>query len=197
KSSLVDRLDRALQHHADRPEAYVIKGSPDGTGHYLLHAPALRQALKDDVKGGWSARTPEIIVSWIRKCRRHLDVVLVDLGGKHDPVNQQIFEQCTHYIALARRQDPDGLSSWARACEESRLEAVAGLQSVLAPEQPAFDATGCIFEGTFRGDAGWPEDPNHAVLDGLVERILALGVDRPPPTYLDLRQPRDWNESDL
>jgi hypothetical protein len=43
KTSLLHPLDEALQSHPSAPLAYVVKGNPDGTGRYLLHAPELRE----------------------------------------------------------------------------------------------------------------------------------------------------------
>src|SRR5205823_5373022 len=43
KTTLLHLLDSALQHHPDAPLAYVVKGSPDGSGRYLHRAPDLRE----------------------------------------------------------------------------------------------------------------------------------------------------------
>lgn len=49
KTTLLHFLDEALQRHAAQPLTYVVKGSPDGTGRYLFHAPELRAALRERV----------------------------------------------------------------------------------------------------------------------------------------------------
>src|SRR5918992_4483270 len=90
KTTLLQLLDDALQRHPAQALAYVVKGNPDGTGRYLFHAPELRRALKERVKGGWCDTTVEIVCGWIEHCRRHLDLVLVDVGGRHAPGNRAI-----------------------------------------------------------------------------------------------------------
>jgi len=71
----------------------VVKRNPDGTGRYLFHAPELREPLKERVKGVWCETTVETVCGWIESCRRHFDLVLVDLGGRHAPGNEAIFER--------------------------------------------------------------------------------------------------------
>ncbi|HEX4952538.1 MAG TPA: CRISPR-associated protein Csx3 [Thermoanaerobaculia bacterium] len=133
KTTFLHHLDELLQHHPGRPLVYVLKGSPDGTGRYLLHAPALREGLKPLVKGRWTETTVATIAAWIDECRRHLDLVLVDCGGKRTPSNEQLFRHGTHSIVVARRfDDPseegaEGLAAWRGDCARAGLELVAEL----------------------------------------------------------------------
>src|SRR6476661_8602317 len=94
KTTLLSLLDEALQNHPDQPQTYVVKGSPDGTARYLSNAPELREKLKGIVKGAWSEETARIICDWIDSCRSSLDLVLLDMGGKHDPKNDSILSRC-------------------------------------------------------------------------------------------------------
>lgn len=128
KTTLLHLLDHALQRHPARPLVYVVKGNPDGTGRYLFHSPELRERLKERVKGVWCATTVETVCGWVESCRRHLDLVLVDLGGRHAPGNERIFERCSHALVVARRfadrrrEREEGMESWVRACRRSGLE---------------------------------------------------------------------------
>lgn len=205
KTTLVHLLDRALQQHREEPLAYIVKGTPDGTGRYLLYSPDLRDALKEHVKGKWIPETVATVCSWIASCRAHLDLVLLDFGGRHGKGDDYMLQHCSHYLVLARQfEDPqqeadEGMASWTRVCEENGLRPVAHLRSLwrdgVAAVQPA--ATG-VLEGTFRGDAGGPEDAtNGAVIEELVNRLLSLRVGRATPSFLSLKMPRRWEADDL
>ncbi|MGH2628568.1 MAG: CRISPR-associated protein Csx3 [Anaerolineales bacterium] len=204
KTTLLHLLDDALQRHAVQPLAYIVKGNPDGTGRYLFHAPELRETLKERVKGAWCESTVETVCGWIEHCRRHLDLVLVDLGGRHAPGNAAIFQRCTHYLVLARRfEEParergEGMGSWIEACRRSGLGPLAELRSLVGEGTPALARSGDALTGAFRADAAGPGDrTNDAVIDGLVEALLALRSKHRRPLYLDLRLGRDWRPEDL
>jgi hypothetical protein len=102
KTSLLHLQDEALQNHPSAPLVYVVKGNPDGTGRYLLHAPELRERLKPRVKGAWCETTVATVCGWLDRCREHLDLVLLDLGGRHAPGNETMLRRCTHSIVVAR-----------------------------------------------------------------------------------------------
>jgi len=205
KSGLVDRLNHALQLHPEQPAVHVVKGSPDGTGRYLLHSPGLREALKGEVKGEWTSSTGPTISNWITSCRGCLELVLVDLGGQHAEGNKYILRQCSHYIVLSRsfddplQEDTVGMASWIRACAQAGLRPVARLRSIIHEGQPAVQvgADGAL-EGAFRGDVRDAQDrTNDAVIGALVERLLTLRVARTAPAYVNLKLARDWELEDL
>jgi Ni2+-binding GTPase involved in maturation of urease and hydrogenase len=118
KTTLLHRLDRALQEHPARPIACVVKGNPDGTGRYLFEAPEQRDALKTRVKGAWRAETVATVRDWIGHARSRIELLLVDFGGKHAPVNASMLARCTHFIVVARafddpaREREEGMQSW-------------------------------------------------------------------------------------
>lgn len=204
KTTLLHLLDRALQLHPVRPLVYVVKGNPDGTGRYLFHAPELREPLKERVKGVWCATTVETVCGWVESCRRHLDLVLVDLGGRHAPGNERIFERCSHALVVARRfadrgrEREEGMESWVRACRRSGLGTVSRLRSVAGSGRSRITSSRSGLTGVFRGDAAGPEDSiNRPVVDALVEALLALAPACTQPRYLDLRLERDWTAGDL
>jgi CRISPR-associated protein (Cas_csx3) len=203
KTTLLHLLDDALHRHPSRPLAYVVKGNPDGTGRYLFHAPDLRAALKERVKGSWCVATVATVCGWIEGCRRHLDLVLVDLGGRHAAGNDAILSSCTHFLVVARElEDParerqEGMDSWVEAGRRNGLELVGRLRSVVRGAA-SLHRSGHEIAGTFRGDAGAPGDSaNRLVVAALVEALLGLAPASSPPPYLDLRLGRDWETGDL
>ena len=137
KSTLVHLLNRALNERKGAPLFCVVKGSPDGSGRYLFHSPELREALKSQIKGRWVDDTFETIRESIRNCRASLELVLVDSGGKHTPVNERILRGCSHYVVLATRfDDPakeatEGMESWVEAWTPARREPVGAVPARL------------------------------------------------------------------
>lgn len=205
KTTILDRRDHELQHHPEQPVVHVVKGNPDGMGRYLLHAPEAREALKKDVKGKWISTTAATISEWISNSRNHLEIVLVDLGGKHTAENDSILQHCSHYIALSRRfPDPaieaaEGLSSWIADCRRNGLKAVAHLTSLWEVGEPnAEEDRDGVLTGAFRSDATGPTTTvNQRVFDALVGRILSLRTPRSVSRYVDLKLPRSWTIGDL
>ncbi|HRC86461.1 MAG TPA: hypothetical protein PK413_12705 [Thermoanaerobaculia bacterium] len=148
KTTLLHYLDQRLQHHPGQPLVYVVKGNPDGTGRYLLHAPQLREGLKAQVKGRWTPTTTATLIAWIDECRQHLDLVLIDCGGRRTEGNHQLFQHATHSILVARPfEDPaeeaeQGLAAWREDCARAGLAPLAelvatGASWALLPPGPA------------------------------------------------------------
>ena len=208
KTSLLHLLDAALQTHPSAPLVYVVKGNPDGTGRYLLHAPELREKLKPRVKGAWGETTVETVSGWIDECRRHLELVLLDFGGRHAPANERMLRRCSHFIVVARAEEgrepagavatPPG-PSWAAVCEAAGLAPVAVVRSLGGSGAPEISrGPSGVLSAAFRADACGPEDPtNRQVVAGIVEEMLALARRREAPAYVDLRLGRDWLPADL
>ena len=205
KTSFLHLLDEALQLHSDAPLVYVVKGSPDGTGRYLFHAPELRERLKPRVKGSWAAVTAETISKWIERCCRHLELVLVDVGGKHSASNTVLFRHCSHFLVVAKALDDEaaereeGMESWVRAGRRAGLELLGRVRSLWREGQAGIGTgDGGALDATFRADAAEPGNAaNHEVIEKLVDELLALRLRREPPSYVDLRLHRDWSVSDL
>jgi hypothetical protein len=205
KTSVLHFLDEELQHRRSGPVAYVLKGNPDGTGRYLFHAPELRDRLKPEVKGAWCDETAETVYEWIDNCRRHLDLVLLDLGGRHTPANHRMLRRCSHFIVVARRfEEPQleadsGMASWESACEKEGLRCVALLRSVLGPEPAVVnDRNGPVLRATFRGDATEPGSAtNREIVEAVVDRLIELCPPGRERGYVDLRLGRRWLPEDL
>lgn len=204
KTTLLHLLDRVLQTHPHRPLAYVVKGNPDGTGRYLYESPDLREPLKPRVKGAWGPETVETLCRWIDHCRSHLELVLVDFGGRHSPANDRLLSRCSHFIAVVREADnappEDGdLASWEELCRRSGLACLGRVRTLWESGTPrsSKSETG-IFEATFRSDAKEPGDAtNVPVASELAEEILRLRHRRPKPPYLDLGARDRWRVEDL
>lgn len=201
KSTLLHLLDSALMQHPSGPLPYVVKGSPDGSGRYLFHAPVMRENVKDRVKGTWSESTIETVCGWIENARRHLDLVLVDFGGKHNPDNDRMLGRCTHFLVVARPTDDpveearEGAESWIRVCAKNGLVMLKRVVSLWRGGEANFDATDprC----SFRADASTPGDRlNRPVIEGLVDALLALRSPHARKDYFDLRLDRDWTLND-
>ncbi len=205
KTTLLHMLDDGLQRHSTRPLAYVVKGNPDGTGRYLLHAPELREAVKGLVKGSWGEATVETLCGWIDNARSHLELVLLDFGGKHAPSNDTMLSRCSHFIAVARDSETEeasrrvGMASWVEVCERNGLSPVARLGSQWQSGRPGVVRKGSgALEGTFRADACTPGNAvNRRVLEALVAALAALRLDRSPAPYRARRLDRDWRLGDL
>jgi hypothetical protein len=205
KTTLLHLLDEALQLHPEAPLVYVVKGNPDGTGRYLFHAPALREPLKLRVKGAWTSVTVETIAEWIDHCRERLELVLVDVGGRHSESNRILFSHCSHCLVLARAFEEEateraqGLASWARAGCDAGLSVLARVRSLWQEGEPAAGrGEDGALEAAFRADAAEPGDTlNRPVVERLTEELLHLRTRREHPTYLDLRLPRAWTFADL
>ncbi len=205
KTTLLNLLDDALQRHPGGHGACVVKGSPDGTGRYLFHVPEVRERVKERVKGEWSSGTIETIRAWIDNARRTLELVLVDVGGRHAPDNARLFRSCSHFIVVARRfgdagrERDEGMDSWVRTCCDSGLVPVARVRSLWGTGGVCAEAgpDGAL-EATFRSDAGRPEDTlNDALVRALVERLVALRRPRDPHPYIDLHLGRAWTPADI
>jgi hypothetical protein len=205
KTSLLHLLDRALQNRPAAPLAYIVKGNPDGTGRYLLHAPELRKTLKPRVKGAWCETTVSTVREWVDSCRGQLELVLLDVGGKHAPANDVLLRAATHFIVVARRfEDPaveeaEGMDSWWNVCRRLGLAPVARVRSLWQLGQAeATTLPGGLIEASIRADACGPQDRvNDLPVDRIVKALLALRRARPAPPYLDLRLGRDWVPADL
>jgi hypothetical protein len=202
KTTFLHLLDRALQQHPSRMLAYVVKGSPDGSGRYQFYNPKLREELKSHVKGAWNGNpTIEQICNWTLNTRRHVDLALLDFGGKHDPENQRMLSRCTHFIVVAREfDDPEeearkGMDSWRRACVEAGLQPLALISSEWQRGEVVARVEADLLIGTMRADAQRPEDTiNQPLIDAVRDRLLALRLPGREPGYVNLNIGR-WNPS--
>jgi hypothetical protein len=197
KTTLLHLLDEKLQRRLKA--ALVIKGSPDHTGRYLFHAPNLREALKEDVKGQWGATTIEHICESITCGRAHLEIALLDFGGRHNPENDRMLQRCSHYIVVSRRDDTAAGASWDEVAARNGLQRVAWMRSMGARDAgaPEIARSSHGWEGVFRWDVQAGDDVNDAVIAPLVEEIIALRRDLAAAPYIDLHFLERWKESDI
>jgi hypothetical protein len=195
KTTLLHQLDEKLQRLV--PSVLVIKGNPDGTGRYQLHAPELRRdpTFQTQVKGRWGSQTIERICEWIDHGRRNLALALLDFGGKHDSENHRMLERCSHYLLVSRNQDHAGAESWDTVCRQNGLARVGWLRSVGAAEDPpAVLQHPPAFEATFRWDAGPGDHVNDASLNPLADLLASLSRSIPATPYIDLKLAGEWTE---
>jgi len=205
KTTLLHLLDRALQRHPSQPLAYVVKGTPDGTGRYLFYSPELRDKLKENVKGKWISETSATVSAWIASARAHLDLALLDFGGRHGPRDDDMLRLCTHFLVLARpletpeKEAESGMESWIQTCARNGLTPVARLRSLWQTGEAALQrGEDGVLEGTFRADATRPEDTaNDTMIAALVEELLRARTRRTAPRYLSLKLDHPWKLADL
>jgi hypothetical protein len=207
KSTFLHQLDQALQTHQSGLEVYIVKGSPDATGRWLYHMPPeQRSSLERQLKGVWTPEAVEMICLWILSARRHLELVLVDLGGKLGPLNPMIVGCCTHYILLARKleteeqEQQEGMPAWDRACSGAGLIPLARIRSLWKDGKAGVtqNESSQPLEATYRADAAVPGNKtNDAVIAAVVERLLKLRLQRRVAACLNLRLRRDWGTEDL
>ena len=202
KTTLLHLLDESLQHHPTRPAAYVVPGNPDGTGRYLFHAPELREKLKSRVKGVWQDDTVETVCHWIDNARAALEIVLLDFGGRHAPVNEMMLRRCSHYLVVSRAaadSQSNGAHSWIEVCRRCRLEQFGRFRSLWRQGQPSITTgPGGALEAVFRADTCTPGDSEHReVVRVTVDALLALRRPRRSPPYLSLQLDRDWTPEDV
>lgn len=195
KTTLLNQLDAQLQSQIE--SVLVIKGSPDGEGRYLFHAPGLRgdSDFKREHRGYWGEFTFERICEWIQHARRNLRLALLDFGGKHNPENDRVLSLCTHYIVLSRADDPVGRRSWAQVCERNNLTRIASLTSVGKEETPRITGYSPYLRARFNYEARPGDSVNDGVLKALSRRLCRLSVEKKKAPFISLWRADRWTES--
>ena len=145
KSVFVYSLTRALRQA--RVSHYVLRACPDGEGDWSNEADqALVRTIR--VKGKFNAAYTERIGRYLEN--RHLPL-LVDVGGKPTPEQQQLFASCTYAILLVGGNDEADysrdLAAWRQMMAEQGVEIIAELRSVL-PGADDLATTSPVIEGT-------------------------------------------------
>jgi hypothetical protein len=202
KTTLLHQIDEKLQARLD--SVLVIKGSPDGTGRYLYHAPQLRNdpEFKLAAKGAWGVATVERICEWIACGRRNLALALVDFGGLHNERtaagNLRMLGGCTHYLLVTRDGDEAGRTLWEGVCREAGLERVGWLRSLAAGgAEPAVLAGDEGWEATFQVDVRPGAGTNDAVMEALAGRLAGLSRPTEQIAYVNLHQAEDWSPEQI
>ncbi|MBE7557380.1 MAG: hypothetical protein HS126_40600 [Anaerolineales bacterium] len=155
KSVLAYSLKEALRENG--VQCYLLRAAPDGEGDWSqLAQPELAQTLRRKGK-----HTP----TWIERMCRDIAYrplpFLVDVGGKPEPWQETLFDQCTHAILLVK--DAESQALWQELTAKYNIPVLALLTSkleggsILEADQPILTgvisnlnrgqrATGPIFE---------------------------------------------------
>lgn len=166
KSVLLRRITQAL-HELGVPH-HAIRACPDGEGNWSQDADEmLVQQIR--IKGDWTDEFTERVCQDIEK--RQLPM-LVDVGGKPQGLQLDIFHHCTHALLLLHRDDTENIVFWHTLVERSGLLPLALLYSELDGVS-AITATLPTLEGTITGLQRHLTRKN-SVVDLLVARIATL-----------------------
>ncbi len=136
KSVLLYHLSQALRRRG--VEHYALRAAPDGEGDWASEIEQSRVRLirmKDEWTPAWVERISRDIAA------RHLPL-LVDVGGKPQPWQEEIIGRCTHAVLLYSQ--PDELAWWQALARRHGLTIVAELESQLAG-QSALRTTAPLF----------------------------------------------------
>lgn len=105
---------------------FVLRGAPDGEGNWFHEiSPGIARIIRH--KGAFDDSFVEQFLSALRNVRSSKRLVLIDCGGKIDPRNQRIWNECTHAIIVSH--DPHECAHWRGAVEASGLQVMAEMQS--------------------------------------------------------------------
>lgn len=140
KSCLREGLKQAIRRIPGAPYPYIITACPDGEGAWFQETanrdPCEARRLKEDYKkslGGFSPGFVKRVADSVANCP--LPLVLVDIGGKVTPENEQICSPATHAILLAGDDPQTGeswqsrLEEWREFCERVGLQIIAEIYS--------------------------------------------------------------------
>ncbi len=152
---------RGIAHHA-------IRACPDGEGNWSQDADA-ETVRTIRIKGDFTDEFTERIGHDIE---RRLLPMLIDVGGKPQGTQLNLFHLCTHAILLLKREDEQNCAFWYTLVEASGLIPLAQLFSELQGTS-LMTADVPVIEGTITGLE------RHSVVQGplfdlLVERIATL-----------------------
>ncbi len=164
KSVLSHSLKEALKQAGI--QCYLLRAAPDGEGDWSQQAePDLAQTLRR--KGTYTS-------IWVERMCRDIAYrplpFLVDVGGKPEPWQETIFDQCTHAILLVK--DAETQSYWQAMMDKYNVISLAVLtsqligESTLATERPVL--RGAI-TGLSRG-----QQATGPVFEALLARVKAL-----------------------
>jgi CRISPR-associated protein Csx3 len=170
KSVFVYSLTHALRQK--RVSHYVLRACPDGEGDWSNAADqALVRTIR--VKGKFNKAYTRRVGGYLR--RRHLPL-LVDVGGRPTPEQQQLFAACTHAILLVGGNDAAAygrdLATWREMMAAQGVEIIAELRSVL-PGADELAAAAPLVRGTIANlERG--RTAVGPVVEACVERLAAL-----------------------
>jgi len=157
--------ERGVPHHA-------IRACPDGEGNwYHEGSPDTVSTIRVKLTTPWP---PEFVQRICEDLQHRCLPFLVDVGGRPQPSDINLFRLCTRSILLLRADQPDSAQLWQQMVEESNLLPLARLSSQQTGDS-AITALSPVLEGIITGLERHVAKAGHGPLfDELVERIVAL-----------------------
>ena len=172
KSVLVYSLTQALRER--KISHYALRACPDGEGDW---ANEIRQdsvrSLR--IKGDFSSEFTQTVITYLKK--RHLPL-LVDVGGKPNEEQKEIFSLCTHAVLVVGDQPPSpqtyaqNLDTWRQLMAEKDVPIIAEIRSTLTDNNHLTETAPTIIgrqQGLERGAAAMGP-----TFDALIEKIASL-----------------------
>ena len=217
KSVLIYSLTRALREA--RISHYVLRACPDGEGDWAYQSPQdLVRAIR--VKGAFTPEFTRQVIGYLQNPPLPL---LVDVGGRPTPEQEQIFAHCTHAILLIgdRPDDPAAFEqdrqTWQTMMARNQVPILAVFRSDLqetdrlqaADQQAAFQTLSALHRGKEIHGPVFEEVIDHlSALMLFPERGLSTIHKRQLPAdvhFIDLpllagkqgNQERHWQPEDL
>ncbi|WP_448573211.1 CRISPR-associated protein Csx3 [Trichothermofontia sp.] len=140
KSVLANTLRMALDQHFPGCSHYLFRANWDGEGNHTFETPdqtiADRLRTENKRKLQHQPEADALIEKFfsdraqeLANIRQVVDLTLVDVGGKPDPVKLPVIEQCTHYWVISN--DMAKVDVWHDLCK-AKLNPSVVIQSVLA-----------------------------------------------------------------
>lgn len=178
KSVFSHALKRSLLQVQPTLKTHVYRANWDGEGDHTYETPdaALVERLRQEnnVKLQDQPQSESKIQKFFRdraeeaeKIRRAIDLTLVDVGGKPDPVKALVVEQCTHYIVISR--DPAEIPKWHDLCSPA-LKPLAVIHSVLEERFEVLRTEPCLEVVA----GSWIRGQERKVPEMLLNRVLEM-----------------------
>ncbi len=168
KSTLAYSVSQALRRR--QIAHYLLRAAPDGEGDWTHE---LQNAAVQPVrfKGNWTQHWVDVTC---RDVAQRTLPLLVDVGGKPTPEQQAIFDQCTHAIVIAAKDEDR--TRWVEMTQAHNLLLLANLRSTLDALPPletdAHDANSPLI-GAVNGLDRQAPAPG-GLFEALVERVASL-----------------------
>lgn len=174
KSVLIYSITQALRKR--NISHYALRACPDAEGDWANEIPQpVVRILRKPVKGVFTPDFTNRVINYLKK--RHLPL-LVDVGGKPQDNQFDIFSECTHAILLVA-DNPESpatyeqnLTYWREMMRERDVPIIAEIQSTLTEASSLIANDDMIIgrqAGLERGD--FADGP---VFDALIDKIATL-----------------------
>lgn len=210
KSVLAQSLTKALTRAG--VQHYLLRAAPDGEGNWFHEAD---RAVAEKLR-----RKGQYTPTWIERMCRDIATrplpFLVDIGGRPQPWQEAIIDQCTHAILLTT--DDKTLAEWQERVAQYNLLVIASLtsrqtgesylaetgvpviQGVISQLERGQPAAGSVFEAVLNRVS--------ALLDYSYDELLSIHTEQAPvelvvdlpAMYRQLNPTRsdyDWQPADL